>query len=101
MKNHSRTQLVIAIWLVAAVPICFTFSHYYPLSNADFLSSLFKIETPDELNLPSGLLDNKWKTLASNGSTILFPPRLHPFLKSLTASPQLISLEQGNSILRC
>ncbi len=101
MKNHSRTQLVIVIWLIAAVPICLAFSHYYPLSSADFLSSLPKIETPDELNLPSGLLDNKWKVLVSNGSNALLPPELHEFLKSPVVSPHVISLKQGASVLRC
>ena len=101
MKKHSRIQVVIVIWLIVAVPVCVTFLHYYSLSIADFLSSSLKIETPDELNLPPGLLDNKWKVIGSNGFSILFFPEINSFVKFHSVSPQISSLSQVTSILRC
>jgi hypothetical protein len=101
MKKPSRIQVVIVIWLIIAVPVCFTFFHYYSLSIADFLSSSLKIETPDELNLPPGLLDNKWKVMGSDGFSILFSPELNIFLKFNSDSPQISSLNQVTFVLRC
>ena len=101
MKKHSRIQIVIVIWVILALPVCFTFFHYYSLSIADFLSSSQKIETPDELNLPPGLLDNKWKVIGSDGFSILFSPELNIYLKFHSVSPQISSLNQVTSILRC
>lgn len=101
MKKPSRIRVVIVIWLIVAVPVCFTFVHYYSLSIADFLSSSLKIEAPDELNFPPGFLDNKWKIMGSNGFSILFSPELNIFLKFNSDSPQISSLNQVTPILRC
>lgn len=101
MKNHSSIRVVIVIWLIVAIPVCFTFSHYYSLSMADFLSPSLKIEPPDKLNLPPGFLDNKWKMTASNGFSILFSPEPKNFLKFHSVSFQMTSLSQVSSVLRC
>ena len=101
MKTHSRIQVLVVIWLFLAVPVCFTFFHYYSLSNADFLSSSLKIETPDELTLPPGLLDNKWKIIGSSGLSILFSLEINSFVKFHSVLPQISSLNQVTSILRC
>ncbi len=101
MKSHPRIRLLILIWLIVALPLCLAFFHYYALSVADFLSSSHKIETPDDLDVPPGLLDNKWKMVASTASGILFSPEFSTILKCHTASPQLTYLNTLSSILRC
>jgi hypothetical protein len=101
MKDLLRIRVITAIWLIISVPVCITFFHYYPLSIADFPSSSLKIETPDELNLSPGLLDNKGKISMLNGFNILFSPELDNFIKFHTVSPQITSLNQATSILRC
>ncbi len=101
MKSHSRIRLLILIWLIVALPFCLAFFHYYALSIADFLSSSHKIETSDDLDVPPGLLDNKWKTAASTTSGILFSPEPSTILRFHTALPQLTSRYALTSVLRC
>ncbi len=101
MKSHTRARAVIALWLIAAVPFCIAFTHYYDLSIADFLSSALKIEAPDELNLQQGLLDSKSKLITLNSFNFFFFPEPNCLLRFNRVCFQMVSHDQLTPVLRC
>jgi hypothetical protein len=54
MKNGYRTvQILLLLPLIFSIPAYFAFVDCYALSGADFLSRQLKLESPDQINLPT------------------------------------------------
>jgi len=93
-----QTFLVIAISLF--IPIVQTYLHYYVLSEADFLSSDLKFESPDQEILPI-IKQNEYKIFLSSASSIIFLAEVILVEQFPHLSFTLCSLEEKVVILRC
>jgi len=65
-EMNKKIKLIFVLFFILCIPVAFTFSHYYSLSIADFLSFGLKLEPRDQISLPA-VADDKFKTFGLTG----------------------------------
>ena len=73
MKRRSgKAGTVLIVALVLAIPAFFTFTYYYSLSEADFLSTQLKLEPRDQTELLPGIQEKSKALGAVHFGHLLF-----------------------------
>lgn len=99
-RGRKKVKLFIVLALVTCIPVAFTFSYYYSLSIADFLSFQLKLEAPDQINLPAAS-DDKLKVFGLTRFNYLFCLDNNTFEQLHVISFQTSPLDLTAFILRC
>jgi hypothetical protein len=101
MKHrYEKTKIVLVLALFLSIPAYFTFTYYYSLSEADFLSEQLKLESVDQIELLTGVQE-KSKALGPINFHHLFFLDTGIFEFFLVLSHQTFSIDPTTLILRC
>jgi hypothetical protein len=97
--KRKAIQIILVIAIALAIPMSSTYTIYYTVAAADFLSPDLKIEASDQENL---LASNLSKLKGSQSGVFFNEFQLTPYLFGLPSlSSQKSSLDQKTIILRC
>ncbi len=100
MSRTVKIRIVLVIAISFFVPVHLAYSHYYVLSEADFLSPGLNFESTDPET--SCLVDHHKLELADSGGTMTaILPQIDVFNQSFSSSSRSHLNNQKAPILRC
>jgi hypothetical protein len=99
-RGYGKAGIVLVVTLLLSIPAFFTFTFYYSLSEADFLSKQLKLEPVDQIDLLTGGQE-KSKALAPVNFNHLFFLDNNTYDSLPLISCQASSFDLTSLILRC